>query len=147
MHTFYPEIKPYERHLIPVEPPHEIYVDESGNPDGIPVLFVHGGPGAGCGKYDRRFFDADVYRIILFDQRGSGRSKPHAELEGNTTQQLVEDIEVIRTTLGIDKWVLFGGSWGSTLSLVYAQTHPERVLGLILRGIFLCRPEDIYWFY
>ncbi len=147
MQIFYPEIKPYQRHQIAVEPPHELYVDESGNPDGIPVLFVHGGPGAGCGKYDRRFFDPEVYRIVLFDQRGSGRSRPHAELENNTTQKLVEDIEVIRKTLGIDQWVLFGGSWGSTLSLVYAQTYPERVLGLILRGIFLCRREDLLWFY
>lgn len=147
MHTFYPEIKPYQRHCIAVEAPHEIYVDESGNPDGIPVLFVHGGPGAGCGKFDRRFFDPEVYRIVLFDQRGSGRSRPHAELESNSTQKLVEDIEVIRKTLEIDKWVLFGGSWGSTLSLVYAQTYPERVMGLILRGIFLCRPVDLLWFY
>ncbi len=147
MHTFYPEIKPYQRHLIAVEAPHELYVDESGNPDGIPVLFVHGGPGAGCGKFDRRFFDPQVYRIILFDQRGSGRSRPHAELQGNSTQKLVADIEFIRNTLGIDKWVLFGGSWGSTLSLVYAETYPERVLGLILRGIFLCRPVDLLWFY
>jgi len=147
MHTFYPEIKPYQRHIIAVEPPHEIYVDESGNPDGIPVLFVHGGPGAGCGKYDRRFFDPQVYRIVLFDQRGSGRSRPHAELQSNSTQTLVEDIEFIRKTLGIEKWVLFGGSWGSTLSLVYAQTYPERVSGLILRGIFLCRPVDLLWFY
>ncbi|RYZ97741.1 MAG: alpha/beta fold hydrolase, partial [Moraxellaceae bacterium] len=111
MHTFYPEIKPYQRHDIAVEPPHQLYVDESGNPDGLPVLFVHGGPGAGCGRYDRRFFDPEIYRIVLFDQRGAGRSRPHAELQGNTTQQLVEDIEVIRKTLGIDKWVLFGGSW------------------------------------
>lgn len=147
MHTFYPEIKPYQRHDIAVEPPHELYVDESGNPDGLPVLFVHGGPGAGCGRYDRRFFDPEIYRIVLFDQRGAGRSRPHAELQNNSTQKLVEDIEVIRKTLGIDKWVLFGGSWGSTLSLVYAQTYPERVLGLILRGIFLCRPTDINWFY
>lgn len=147
MHTFYPEIKPYQRHQIAVEAPHELYVDESGNPDGIPVLFVHGGPGAGCGKYDRRFFDPEVYRIVLFDQRGAGRSRPHAELEGNTTQKLVEDIEVIRTTLEIDKWVIFGGSWGSTLSLVYAQAYPERVLGMILRGIYLCRPQDLLWFY
>lgn len=147
MHTFYPEIKPYQRHQIAVEAPHELYVDESGNPDGIPVLFVHGGPGAGCGKYDRRFFDPAVYRIVLFDQRGAGRSRPHASLDNNTTPKLVEDIETIRQQLGIDKWVLFGGSWGSTLSLVYAQTHPERVLGLILRGIFLCRREDIAWFY
>lgn len=147
MQTFYPEIKPYQRHQITVESPHELYVDESGNPDGIPVLFVHGGPGAGCGKYDRRFFDPELYRIVLFDQRGAGRSRPHAELEGNTTQKLVEDIEVIRKALGIDRWVLFGGSWGSTLSLVYAETYPERVLGLILRGIFLCRPQDLHWFY
>lgn len=147
MQIFYPEIKPYQRHQIPVEAPHELYVDESGNPDGIPILFVHGGPGAGCGKFDRRFFDPEVYRIILFDQRGAGRSRPHAELQNNTTQKLVEDMEVIRTTLGIERWALFGGSWGSTLSLVYAQTHPERVLGLILRGIFLCRREDLRWFY
>jgi proline iminopeptidase len=147
MQTFYPEIKPYQRHQIAVELPHELYVDESGNPEGIPVLFVHGGPGAGCGKYDRRFFDPEVYRIVLFDQRGAGRSRPHAELQANTTQKLVEDIETIRTRLGIEKWVLFGGSWGSTLSLVYAQTYPERVLALILRGIFLCRPQDLSWFY
>jgi proline iminopeptidase len=147
MQTFYPEIKPYQRHQIAVEPPHELYVDESGNPEGIPVLFVHGGPGAGCGKYDRRFFDPEVYRIVLFDQRGAGRSRPHAELQNNSTQKLVEDIETIRTQLGIEKWVLFGGSWGSTLSLVYAETYPERVLGLILRGIFLCRPQDLQWFY
>ncbi len=147
MRTFYPEIKPYQRHRIAVEAPHELYVDESGNPDGIPVLFIHGGPGAGCGKYDRRFFDPEVYRVVLFDQRGAGRSTPHAELQANTTPKLVEDIETIRLTLGIDQWVLFGGSWGSTLSLVYAQTYPERVLGLILRGIFLCRPQDLNWFY
>jgi proline iminopeptidase len=147
MQTFYPEIKPYQRHQIAVEAPHELYVDESGNPKGIPVLFVHGGPGAGCGKYDRRFFDPEVYRIILVDQRGAGRSKPHASLESNTTQKLIEDMETIREHLGIDQWVLFGGSWGSTLSLVYAQTYPQRVLGLVLRGIFLCRREDLLWFY
>ena len=147
MQNFYPEIKPYQRHQIAVEAPHELYVDESGNPQGIPVLFVHGGPGAGCGKYDRRFFDPEVYRIVLFDQRGAGRSKPHASLESNTTQKLIEDMEVIREHLGIDQWMLFGGSWGSTLSLVYAQTYPQRVLGLVLRGIFLCRREDLLWFY
>lgn len=147
MQIFYPEIKPYQRHQIAVEAPHELYVDESGNPDGIPVLFVHGGPGAGCGKYDRRFFDPEVYRIVLFDQRGAGRSRPHASLENNSTQKLVEDMETIRQHLGIEQWVLFGGSWGSTLSLVYAQTYPERVLGMVLRGIFLCRREDIHWFY
>lgn len=147
MLTFYPEIKPYKRHQLAVESPHQLYVDESGNPEGIPVLFVHGGPGAGCGRYDRRYFDPEIYRIILFDQRGAGRSTPHASLEGNTTQQLVADMEVIREALGVDRWVLFGGSWGSTLSLVYAETHPERVLGLVLRGIFLCRPKDLQWFY
>lgn len=147
MYSFYPEIKPYERHMLEVDPPHHLYVDESGNPDGIPVLFVHGGPGGGCGKYDRRFFDPEKYRIILFDQRGAGRSLPHAELENNTTQDLLADMETIRQHLGIEQWVLFGGSWGSTLSLLYAEAYPERVLGLILRGIFLCRREDLLWFY
>ncbi|MDQ2076000.1 prolyl aminopeptidase [Marinimicrobium sp. ABcell2] len=147
MLTYYPEIKPYQRHQFDVEPPHQLYVDESGNPDGIPVLFVHGGPGAGCGRYDRRYFDPEVYRIILFDQRGSGRSTPHASLENNTTAHLVADMEAIRAALGIERWVLFGGSWGSTLSLVYAQTHPDRVMGLILRGVYLCRPEEFHWFY
>lgn len=147
MRQLYPEIQPYKTHQIKVEEPHNLYVEESGTAEGIPVLFVHGGPGAGCEAYHRRFFDPNVYRIILFDQRGAGRSTPHAELEGNTTQALVADMEVIRETLGINRWVLFGGSWGSTLSLVYAQTHPDRALGLIVRGIFLCRPEEIDWFY
>ncbi len=147
MQVLYPEIKPYQTHCITVDAPHELYVEESGKPDGLPVVFVHGGPGAGCSHQDRRFFDPEKYRIILFDQRGAGRSTPHAELEGNSTQALVADMEVIRETLGIDQWVLFGGSWGSTLSLVYAQTHPERVLAMILRGIFLCRDEEIHWFY
>jgi proline iminopeptidase len=124
-----------------------LYVEESGTPEGIPILFVHGGPGAGCLPYHRTFFDPEVYRIILFDQRGCGRSIPHAELEGNTTQALVADMERIREMLGIERWILFGGSWGSTLSLVYAETHPEKVMGLILRGIFLCRAEEIQWFY
>lgn len=147
MHALYPEIRPYVNHSLKVDKPHELHVEECGNPKGLPILFVHGGPGAGCEDYHRRFFDPEVYRIILFDQRGCGRSTPHASLEGNTTQALVSDIEAIRKLLGIDKWVLFGGSWGSTLSLVYAETHPERVLGLILRGIFLCRPHEIQWFY
>lgn len=147
MQTYYPEIKPYQRHQLEVDSGHSIYVDESGNPDGIPVLFVHGGPGAGCGRYDRRYFDPEVYRIILFDQRGSGRSTPHASIENNTTQKLVEDMETIRAALSVEAWVLFGGSWGSTLGLVYAETHPERVLGLILRGVFLCRQQDLRWFY
>ncbi|MGM0593110.1 MAG: prolyl aminopeptidase [Pseudomonadota bacterium] len=147
MLSLYPEIHPYVSHTIAVEPPHKLHVEECGNPHGIPVVFVHGGPGAGCEDYHRRFFDPDHYRIILFDQRGCGRSSPHASLENNTTQALVADLEVIREHLGIDKWLLFGGSWGSTLSLVYAETHPERVSGLILRGIFLCRPHEIQWFY
>lgn len=143
----YPEIKPYDTFEISVEAPHRLYVEQCGNPKGIPVLFVHGGPGAGCSHVDRCFFDPERYRIILFDQRGAGRSRPHAELTCNTTDKLVSDIETIRELLGIEKWVLFGGSWGSTLSLIYAETYPEKVLGLILRGIFLCRPKDLYWFY
>lgn len=147
MLTLYPDIKPNARHRLVVDSPHELYVEESGNPDGIPVLVVHGGPGGGCEDYHRRFFDAERYRIILMDQRGSGRSSPLAEFEGNTTQKLVEDMETVRLFLGVTQWILFGGSWGSTLSLVYAQSYPDRVLGLVLRGIFLCRPRDIHWFY
>ncbi|WP_339803478.1 prolyl aminopeptidase [uncultured Marinobacter sp.] len=147
MLNLYPEVEPYARHRLTVESPHELYLEESGNPEGIPVLVVHGGPGGGCEDYYRRFFDAERFRILLLDQRGAGRSTPLAELAGNTTQSLVEDMEQVRQFLGIEQWLLFGGSWGSTLSLVYAETHPERVLGLILRGIFLCRPQDIRWFY
>ena len=147
MRQLYPDIKPYKIHHLKVDEPHVLYVEESGNPEGIPVLFVHGGPGAGCENYHRRFFDPNVYRIILFDQRGAGKSTPHAGLEGNTTQDLVTDMEVIREELNISRWVLFGGSWGSTLSLVYAETHSDRVMGLIVRGIFLCRKKEIEWFY
>ena len=147
MRTLFPPIEPYQTRSISVSEGHRLHVEECGRSDGLPVVFLHGGPGAGCERYHRRFFDPDVYRIVLFDQRGSGRSTPHAELEGNTTQQLVADIEIVRTTLGIDRWVVFGGSWGSTLGLVYAETHPQRVLALVLRGIFLCRPRDIHWFY
>ena len=147
MQTLYPEIKPYARHELSVEAPHVLYVDESGSPDGLPVVFVHGGPGAGCDALSRRFFDPNLYRIITFDQRGCGRSTPHASLENNTTWDLVADMELIREHLNIDKWVLFGGSWGSTLSLAYAQTHPDRVSALILRGIFLCRQQELQWFY
>ena len=147
MHPLFPEIHPDQTHRLKVDDLHELYIEECGSPDGVPVLFVHGGPGAGCEEYHRRFFDPNVYRIILFDQRGSGRSIPHASLENNTTQDLVADMEKIREILKVDRWVLFGGSWGSTLSLVYAETHPERVAGLILRGIFLCRPKEIQWFY
>ncbi|WP_336368422.1 prolyl aminopeptidase [Marinobacter sp. C2H3] len=147
MLTLFPEIQPNAQHRLAVDPPHELYVEESGNPDGIPVLVVHGGPGGGCSDDHRRYFDAERYRIILMDQRGSGRSTPLAELVGNDTDALVRDIETVRRFLGVDRWLLFGGSWGSTLSLIYAQAHPERVLGLVLRGIFLCRPRDIHWFY
>jgi proline iminopeptidase len=147
MRKAFPAIRPYSTQSIAVTEPHQLYIEESGNPEGIPVLFVHGGPGGGTRQTDRCFFDPDKYRIILFDQRGSGQSKPHASLEDNNTAALVADIDVIRTTLGIERWVIFGGSWGSTLGLIYAQTYPGLVLGLILRGIFLCRDEDIQWFY
>ncbi len=147
MYKLYPEIKPYATHRLAVDKPHQLYIEECGNPEGLPVVFVHGGPGAGCEPYHRRFFDPNVYRIVLFDQRGCGRSTPHAELTGNTTPALVADMEVIRQHLKIDKWVVFGGSWGSTLGLVYAQAHPEMVTGLILRGIFLCSRREIQWFY
>jgi len=140
-------IEPYRTHILDVGDGHQLYVEECGNPEGLPAVFVHGGPGAGCEPYHRQFFDPAAYRIILFDQRGCGRSRPHAELSGNTTQQLVADMETIREYLGVGQWLVFGGSWGSTLGLVYAQTCTERVLGLVLRGIFLCRPRDIHWFY
>lgn len=147
MYKLYPEIKPYATHRLAVDKPHQLYIEECGNPEGLPVVFVHGGPGAGCEPYHRRFFDPNVYRIVLFDQRGCGRSTPHADLTGNATPALVADMEVIRQHLKIDKWVVFGGSWGSTLGLVYAQAHPEMVAGLILRGIFLCSRREIHWFY
>jgi proline iminopeptidase len=147
MRTLYPPIQPYNTLNLAVDSLHTLYVEECGKLDGLPVVFLHGGPGAGCEPYHRRFFDPARYRIILFDQRGCGRSSPHASLEHNTTQELVADMEVIREHLGIEQWLLFGGSWGSTLSLVYAETHPERVLGMVLRGIFLCRPHEIRWIY
>ncbi|SEG61581.1 prolyl aminopeptidase [Marinobacterium lutimaris] len=147
MRTLYPEIQVNQEYLLEVGQGHRIHVEESGNPNGIPVLFVHGGPGGGCSPTHRRFFNPEKYRIILFDQRGCGRSTPHASLKQNTTDALISDMEQIRVHLGIERWLLFGGSWGSTLSLVYAQAHPERVCGLILRGIFLCRERDIGWFY
>lgn len=147
MRPLFPEISNYNDFYLEVDDTHQLYVEESGNPEGIPAVFIHGGPGAGCEPYHRQFFDPEVYRIVLFDQRGSGRSRPHASLENNTTQHLVADIEQIRQHLGIERWLVFGGSWGSTLGLVYAQAHPDRVSGLILRGIFLCRPREIEWFY
>jgi proline iminopeptidase len=147
MLTLYPEIKPTATHALRVDNIHTLYVEESGNVDGIPVLFVHGGPGSGCDPKNRCFFDPERYRIVLFDQRGAGRSTPHAGLENNHTGALIADMEAIREFLQIDRWLLFGGSWGSTLSLLYAQQHPGRVLGMILRGIFLGRRRDIHWLY
>jgi proline iminopeptidase len=126
---------------------HELYYEECGNPQGKPVVFLHGGPGAGINAAARRFFDPSIYRIILFDQRGAGKSRPHASTEDNTTWRLVEDIETLRTFMGVERWQVFGGSWGSTLALAYAQQHPERVTELVLRGIFLLRPKEIQWFY
>ena len=147
MMPMYPPIRENRHYFLPVDKIHTLYVEESGNPEGLPVVFLHGGPGSGCESWHRQFFDPEQYRIILFDQRGCGRSTPHAELTDNTTWDLVADIERIRRDMQIEKWVVFGGSWGSTLGLAYAETHPERVLGLILRGIYLCRPQDIAWFY
>jgi len=143
----YPPVEPYASEQIDVGAGHRLYLEQSGHAQGIPALFLHGGPGAGCGPSHRRFFDPQRYRIILFDQRGCGRSTPHASLEHNGTWDLVADIERIRAHLGIERWLVFGGSWGSTLALAYAETHPERVSALVLRGIFLCRPEEIAWFY
>lgn len=147
MREFFPEIEPYNKGMLKVSDIHTLYWEECGNPEGRPVVFLHGGPGGGVAPDHRRFFDPKTYRIILFDQRGSGQSIPCAELRENTTWDLVKDTETIREMLKIDKWVVFGGSWGSTLALAYAITHPERVKALVLRGIFLCRPSEIKWFY
>ena len=147
MYTTYPSILPNVEYQLPVDAIHTLYVEESGNPDGLPVVVLHGGPGAGCSPDQREFFDPEIYRIVLFDQRGAGRSTPHAELTNNTTAHLVSDMEMIRKFLKIDKWVVFGGSWGATLALVYAQTHPEAVLGLIIRGVFLGREQDLRWLF
>jgi proline iminopeptidase len=147
MKDLYPPFQPFARQNLAVDERHTLYLEQAGNPAGIPALFLHGGPGAGFEAYHRRFFDPERYRIILFDQRGCGRSTPHADLVDNTTWDLVGDIERIRQYLGIDRWLVFGGSWGSTLALAYAESYPHRVSGLILRGIFLCRPEEIHWFY
>jgi proline iminopeptidase len=144
----FPPIRPYTTHRLKVqEEQHELYIEECGKPDGLPVVVVHGGPGAGCNPDQRRFFDPSVYRIILFDQRGCGQSTPTGCLENNTTQHLIEDMEAIRTYLNIDQWMLFGGSWGSTLSLLYAQAYPERVKGLVLRSIFLATQQDKHWLF
>ncbi|MBU6476818.1 MAG: prolyl aminopeptidase [Xanthomonadaceae bacterium] len=146
MRELYPEIEPYRREHLAVDARHTLYVEECGNPDGLPVVFLHGGPGAGLSPYHRCFFDPARWRVVLFDQRGAGRSTPFADLTDNTTQDLVADIEKIREHLGIERWLVFGGSWGSTLALAYAEIHPERVTGLVLRGIFLAREEELRWF-
>ncbi|MXU64756.1 prolyl aminopeptidase [Oceanomicrobium pacificus] len=145
--TVYPPVAPFHQMMMDVGDGHRIYVEQCGNPDGVPVLVLHGGPGGGCYPGMRRFFDPDHYRIVLFDQRGCGRSTPHASVEHNTTWDLVTDIEEIRAALRIDAWLLFGGSWGSTLALLYAQAHPDHVLALALRGIFTMTQAELDWFY
>lgn len=154
LRTLYPEIQAYDTVLLPVGDGHEVYVEQSGNPDGVPVVFLHGGPGAGTSAKHRRLFDPDRYRIVLFDQRMAGRSRPHASTTvdprvwaTNTTWHLVADMELIREHLGIERWQVFGGSWGSTLALAYAEAHPDRVTALVLRGIFTLRTSELAWMY
>ena len=147
MRELYPEIEPYRTGMLQVDDRHTLYFEECGNPKGKPVVFLHGGPGAGCNPKMRRFHDPDAYRIILFDQRGSGRSTPHADLMDNTTWDLVADIEKLRMHLGVSRWQVFGGSWGSTLALAYAETHSAHVSELVLRGIFMLRRWELQWFY
>ncbi|WP_151632249.1 prolyl aminopeptidase [Noviherbaspirillum aerium] len=143
---FFPPIEPYRHGMLQVDDIHTLYWEESGNPDGLPVLFLHGGPGGGTSPRHRGFFDPAHYRIVLFDQRGAGKSTPLGEYRNNTTQLLIEDIERLRAMLGIEQWLVFGGSWGSTLALAYGEAHPQHCLGFILRGIFLCTPAEIDWF-
>lgn len=145
--SLYPSIRPFDQHMLDVGDGHTVYVEQCGNPEGQPVVVLHGGPGGGCSPMMRRFFDPALYRIVLFDQRGCGRSRPHASVDHNTTWHLVADIERIRTALGIQRWAVFGGSWGSTLALVYGQAHPDRVAHLILRGVFLGTQRELDWFY
>jgi len=147
MKTLYPEIEPFDHGTLAVDDRHTLYYEQCGNPHGKPVVILHGGPGGGCSAKMRRFHDPAVYRIVLFDQRGSGRSTPHADLVDNTTWHLVADIEQLRQHLGIARWQVFGGSWGSTLALAYAQTHPQMVTELVLRGIFMLRRWELEWFY
>jgi len=142
----YPPLEPYASGHLALEAPHQMYYEQSGNPRGAPVLFLHGGPGAGASPVHRQFFDPAHYRIVIHDQRGAGRSLPLGSLENNTTPALVADIERLREHLGIERWIVFGGSWGSTLAIAYAERHPGRVRALVLRGIFLCRPGEIEWF-
>ncbi|HEV2883505.1 MAG TPA: prolyl aminopeptidase [Pyrinomonadaceae bacterium] len=143
----YPPIEPFDTGRLKVSPIHELYYEQVGKRDGKPAVFLHGGPGGGLTLDYRRYFNPEVYRVVLFDQRGSGKSTPHATIEENTTWHLVEDIERLREHLGIDRWQVFGGSWGSTLALAYAERHPDRVTELVLRGIFLVRPKETTWFY
>lgn len=145
--SLYPQIQPYDVGQLPVSSLHTLYYEQSGNPQGKPVVFLHGGPGGGANGECRRFFDPQRYRIVLFDQRGCGKSTPHAELTDNTTWDLVADLERLREHLDIDRWQVFGGSWGSTLALTYAQTHPDKVTQLVLRGIFMLRRSEMEWFY
>ncbi|NJM19217.1 MAG: prolyl aminopeptidase [Richelia sp. RM2_1_2] len=147
MRELYPPRDAYQEGKLQVSDLHTIYFEESGNPQGKPIVVLHGGPGGGCPSFYRQYFNPEKWRLIMFDQRGCGKSTPHAELRENTTWDLVGDIEKLRKHLGIDKWVVFGGSWGSTLSLAYSQTHPERCTGLILRGIFMLRQQELHWFY
>lgn len=146
MRELYPEINASNSYRLKVDPVHTIYVEEAGNPRGIPVIFLHGGPGSGCNENHRRYFNPKKYRVVLFDQRGCNRSTPVGETKNNSTQDLLQDIERIREHLGIEQWLVFGGSWGATLGLLYAQSHPSRVLGMILRGTFLARQKDLDWF-
>uniref|UniRef100_UPI003B519F33 prolyl aminopeptidase n=1 Tax=Roseovarius indicus TaxID=540747 RepID=UPI003B519F33 len=143
----YPPVEPFDRRMMDVGDGHTIYVEQSGNPEGKPVVVLHGGPGGGCSPAMRRYFDPKVFRIVLFDQRGCGRSKPHASVEANTTWHLVDDIEQIREALGIERWIVFGGSWGATLALIYAQAHPDRAVHLVLRGVFTMTQAELDWFY
>ncbi|MGY4515318.1 prolyl aminopeptidase [Lysobacter sp. HA18] len=147
MRSLYPEIEPFDSGMLQVDDRHTLYYEQCGNPNGKPVVILHGGPGGGCSPKMRQFHDPAKYRIVLFDQRGSGRSTPHADLINNTTWHLVADIETLREKLGIDRWQVFGGSWGSTLALAYAQTHPHRATELVLRGIFMLRRWELEWFY
>jgi proline iminopeptidase len=142
----YPPLEPNRQGWLALPGTHRLYWEESGNPAGVPAVFLHGGPGSGCATVHRRFFDPQHYRIILFDQRGAGRSTPNAEITDNTTQHLVADIEILRRHLGIERWLVFGGSWGSTLALAYGEAYPERCLGFVLRGVFLFRPDEVDWF-
>ncbi|WP_298438150.1 prolyl aminopeptidase [uncultured Jannaschia sp.] len=145
--SLYPPIDPFDQRMVEIGDGHRLYVEQCGNPDGQPVVVLHGGPGGGCSPMMRRFFDPERWRIVLFDQRGCGRSRPHASVRDNTTWHLVDDIEHLRTLLGIDRWTVFGGSWGATLALIYAITHPDRAVRLILRGVFLMEQRELDWFY